>query len=98
MIQYSLQQTRALQECQQLKALATNFVSILSFLCQIFADCMFVEHWTRVLQVHPRFRLCNSFNFIFEMLYRENEKCKFNDCNDEAGNRGTWPRNCINIK
>ena len=44
-------------------------VSILSLLCEILADCIFVERWTGALQVQPRFRnTFSNFNFIFGMF------------------------------
>ena len=52
----SVQQTRALDEYEMYKPSATDYVSILSGLRDILADCMFVERWTGALQVQPRFR------------------------------------------
>ena len=54
-LQSKAQQTRLLQECQRHKPCATDYVSILSLLCEIFADCVFVEHWTGALQVPAPF-------------------------------------------
>ena len=41
----SIQQTCPLPECERNKQRATDHVSILSLLCEIFADCILVEHW-----------------------------------------------------
>ena len=56
LLQSSVRQTRVLQEYQMRKPRATDYVLILSVLCEIFADFMFPERWTRALQVQPRFR------------------------------------------
>ena len=55
-LQSSVYQTRALQEYQKHIPCATYYVSILSMLCEIFADCMFVERWTGAVLVQLRFR------------------------------------------
>ena len=47
-LQSSIWQTQVLQEYQRQKPRATDYVSILSMLCEI-ADCMFVECWTGAL-------------------------------------------------
>ena len=54
--QSSVQQTRSLEEYQKYEPCARPYVSGLSLLCEIFANCMLVECWTGVLQVKPRFR------------------------------------------
>ena len=51
----AFKKTRALQEYQRHKPHTIDDVSILSVLCQIFADCVFVEYLTGALQVQPRF-------------------------------------------
>ena len=51
MLQSSVQQTRVLQE-----PCATGYVSFLSLLYELFADCMFVERWAGAFQVQPLFR------------------------------------------
>ena len=55
-LQSSIQQTRALQEYQKHKPSVTGYVSVLSVLCRIFADCLFLERWAGALHVKPRFR------------------------------------------
>ena len=50
-LQSSVQQRWALQEYQSHKPRETGYVFILSLLCEMFADCIFVEHWTGTLQV-----------------------------------------------
>ena len=54
-LQSSVQQMQGLQAHQSHKPRATDYLSILSLLCEIFADCMFVEHWTGALKVKHRF-------------------------------------------
>ena len=66
MLQSSVRQTQVLQEYQRHKPRATDYVSLLSVLCEMFADFTFVEYWTVALQVQPRCEMCNSF--IFGML------------------------------
>ena len=56
LLQSNSQQTPALQEYQRYKPRATDHESILSFLCEIFAGFMLVEHETGALQVQPRSR------------------------------------------
>ena len=41
------------------KAHATDYVSILPFLCESFAECMFVECWTGAFQDQVQFRFRN---------------------------------------
>ena len=48
-------QRNTLQENQRDKKLATENVSILPLLFAILTGYMFVESWTRSLQVQPRF-------------------------------------------
>ena len=55
-LQSRVQQTQALEEHQKHKPCTTDYVSIRSMLCEIFADCMFVERYTGALQVQPRFQ------------------------------------------
>ena len=52
----SIQQIRLLEEYQMHKPSVTEYVSILSKFCEIFADCMFSECWTGALKVQPRSR------------------------------------------
>ena len=56
LLESSVRQTHALQEYQRHRPCATDYVSILSMFSEIFADCMFLEYWTGILQVQPRFR------------------------------------------
>ena len=55
LLQSSFRQTRVLQEYQRQKPRATDYVSILSVLCEIFADLIVVERWTVALQTQPHF-------------------------------------------
>ena len=55
LLQSSVRQTWVLQEYERYKPRADH-VSIVSVLCEIFADGIFVEYWTVALQVQPRFR------------------------------------------
>ena len=52
----SVQQTRVLEESQRQKPRETDYLSIVSLLCEIFAGCIFVERWTGALQVQPFFQ------------------------------------------
>ena len=55
-LQSSAHQTRVLQEYQRHKPRVTDYVSILSSLCESIADCIFVQCWTGALQVQHRFQ------------------------------------------
>ena len=67
LLQFSVRQARVLQEYQTHKARATDYVSILSVLCEIFADFMLFEGWTGELQPNLVFEMRN--NFIFGIPY-----------------------------
>ena len=54
-LRFGVRRTRVLEECEGRGPLWTGCVSILSLLYEIFADCIFVEHWAGALRVQPRF-------------------------------------------
>ena len=66
-LQSSVRQTRVLQEYQRYKLRPTDYVSILSVLCETFVDFMLFNTGPEYSRSHLVFEVHN--NFIFGMLY-----------------------------